>query len=123
MILNNLIDNQSVYNNVIFQPANKKVLFLKFPHELNNMKFYNCRFDMLCITNTTLTNCLFDHCTFNKVFIDKNNIYDNTVFSCCIFNEGRIYRADEICINAVYNTTQVNHIINKDNDRIILKNI
>ena len=92
-ILNKLSDNNTVYNNVKFVNKNpKSISFRLFPKIIKGpLKFYNCEFERLVITNTVLKNCEFYNCHFNDSIIGKENVYENVMFVNCIFNDGRIY--------------------------------
>ena len=106
IILHDLIEGQSVYNNVVFKPTNPKALFFDFHQPLTNLAFHNCKFDRIRFATDTLDNCIFDHCVFYDAYISKNNNYiNNTSFNDCIFNEGRIYKNENnnLFNNCVFN--------------------
>lgn len=96
IILHDLIKGQSVYNNVIFKPANLRALCFDLHQPLTNLAFHNCIFDRVRFANDTLDNCLFDHCEFIYAYICENNKYlNNTSFNCCVFRFGRIHRNED----------------------------
>ena len=117
-VLHDLIEGQTVYNNVVFEPVNKRALNFVFQQPLTNITFHNCIFDRLNLSRTTIDNCLFDHCVFNYSYINKNNNYINgTSFNCCVFNEGRVHKneSDTMFYNCEFKCAIFYHYPDLDN--------
>lgn len=121
--LHTLIEGQTVYNNVIFEDENKRTLNYTLSNELINLTFHNCVFNMLNMSCTKVENCLFDHCTFNYIYVsNKSTTFVNTTFNNCIFNYGRIHKNEtmlkdaNLFVNCVNNNLGIFYHYDKDYD-------